>query len=209
MCRDLAERVVFGEEAADGLAVDLARGEVDETLAVLGAVLDLRRTTGWGMIGGSKTLSRSGMRERTYHWECVDEVAVDGVERPRVVVRGRADRRQVYRLGAQIRGSGSRSRSRSRGEGKPNRQSAEGGGGMTTTIIIRKRPRNGNAVNLSIYLRKQASERASDQTQPTRSAILMRPSSLESFLMLRRWKEIRPARCGGGAGSTRWRILSQ
>ena len=38
---DLAERVVFGEEAADGLAVDLARGEVDETLVVLGAVLDL------------------------------------------------------------------------------------------------------------------------------------------------------------------------
>jgi hypothetical protein len=33
--------VVFGEEAADGLAVDLARGEVDETLVVLGAVLDL------------------------------------------------------------------------------------------------------------------------------------------------------------------------
>ena len=40
--RDLAKRVVFGEEAADGLAVDLAGGEVDETLAVLGAVLDLR-----------------------------------------------------------------------------------------------------------------------------------------------------------------------
>jgi len=39
---DLAERVVFGEEAADGLAVDLAGGEVDETLVVLGAVLDLR-----------------------------------------------------------------------------------------------------------------------------------------------------------------------
>ena len=38
---DLAERVVFGEEAADGLAVDLAGGEVDETLVVLGAVLDL------------------------------------------------------------------------------------------------------------------------------------------------------------------------
>lgn len=35
--------MVFGEEAADGLAIDLARGEVDETLAVLGAVLDLRR----------------------------------------------------------------------------------------------------------------------------------------------------------------------
>jgi hypothetical protein len=33
-----------------------------------------------------------------YHWERVDEVAVDGVERPRVVVRRRADRRQVYRL---------------------------------------------------------------------------------------------------------------
>jgi hypothetical protein len=41
--RHLAERVVFGEEAADGLAVDLAGGEVDETLAVLGAVLDLDR----------------------------------------------------------------------------------------------------------------------------------------------------------------------
>lgn len=63
--------MVFGEEAADGLAVDLARGEVDETLVVLGAVLN--------------------------HWECVDEVAVDGVEGARVVVRGRADRRQVYR----------------------------------------------------------------------------------------------------------------
>lgn len=43
---DLAERVVFGEEAADGLAVDLARGEVDETLVVLGAVLNLRCTKG-------------------------------------------------------------------------------------------------------------------------------------------------------------------
>jgi len=63
--------VVFGEEAADGLAVDLAGGEVDETLVVLGAVLD--------------------------HWEGVDEVAVDGVEGPRVVVGGRADGRQVYR----------------------------------------------------------------------------------------------------------------
>ena len=31
----LAEGVVLGEEAADGLAVDLARGEVDQTLAVL------------------------------------------------------------------------------------------------------------------------------------------------------------------------------
>jgi hypothetical protein len=38
--------VVFGEEAADGLAIDLARGEVDETLAVLGAVLDLKRREG-------------------------------------------------------------------------------------------------------------------------------------------------------------------
>jgi hypothetical protein len=38
--------VVFGEEAADGLAVDLARGEVDETLVVLGAVLDLGSTKG-------------------------------------------------------------------------------------------------------------------------------------------------------------------
>jgi hypothetical protein len=33
--------VVFGEKAAYGLAVDLARGEVDETLVVLGAVLGL------------------------------------------------------------------------------------------------------------------------------------------------------------------------
>lgn len=33
-----------------------------------------------------------------YHWEGVDEVAVDGVEGPRVVVGGRADRRQVNRL---------------------------------------------------------------------------------------------------------------
>ena len=46
--RHLAERVVFGEEAADGLAIDLARGEVDETLAVLGAVLDLQRKEGIG-----------------------------------------------------------------------------------------------------------------------------------------------------------------
>lgn len=63
--------MVFGEEAADGLAVDLARGEVDQTLVVLRAVL--------------------------HHWEGVDEVAVDGVEGPRVVIRRRADRRQVYR----------------------------------------------------------------------------------------------------------------
>ena len=34
--------MILGEEAADGLAVDLARGEVDQTLAVLRAVLDLR-----------------------------------------------------------------------------------------------------------------------------------------------------------------------
>jgi hypothetical protein len=33
--------VVFGEEAAYGLAVDLARGEVDEAPVVLGAVLGL------------------------------------------------------------------------------------------------------------------------------------------------------------------------
>lgn len=48
---NLAERVVFGEEAADGLAVDLAGGEVDETLAVLGAVLDLRGTEGISVVG--------------------------------------------------------------------------------------------------------------------------------------------------------------
>jgi hypothetical protein len=36
----------------------------------------------------------------TYHRERVDEVAVDGVEGPRVVVGGRADRRQVYGLGS-------------------------------------------------------------------------------------------------------------
>lgn len=63
--------MVGGEEAADGLAVDLARGEVDETLVVLRAVLD--------------------------HRERVDEVAVDGVEGARVVVGRRADRRQVDR----------------------------------------------------------------------------------------------------------------
>jgi len=40
--------VVFGEEAADGLAIDLAGGEVDETLAVLGAVFDLQRKEGIG-----------------------------------------------------------------------------------------------------------------------------------------------------------------
>ena len=45
---------------------------MDESLAVLRAVLD--------------------------HRERVDEIAVDGVERPCVVVRRRADRRQVYRL---------------------------------------------------------------------------------------------------------------
>lgn len=43
---NLAERMVFGEEAADGLAVDLAGREVDETLGVLGAVLDLHGTKG-------------------------------------------------------------------------------------------------------------------------------------------------------------------
>lgn len=68
--------MVSGEEAADGLAVDLAGGEVDETLVVLGAVLD--------------------------DWERVDEVAVDGVEWARVVVGGRADRGQVYGLGRSV-----------------------------------------------------------------------------------------------------------
>jgi hypothetical protein len=43
-CHHLAEGVILGEEAADGLAVDLARGEVDQTLAVLRAVLDLQGT---------------------------------------------------------------------------------------------------------------------------------------------------------------------
>jgi len=38
------------------------------------------------------------MRQGRYHWEGVDEVAVDGVEGPRVVVGGRADGRQVYSL---------------------------------------------------------------------------------------------------------------
>jgi len=85
--------VVFGEEAADGLAIDLAGGEVDETLAVLGAVFD--------------------------HWECVDEVAVDGVEGARVVVRRRADGRQVD--GLQIHPSSS---SRRRWEGKEDLQIA-------------------------------------------------------------------------------------
>jgi hypothetical protein len=42
ICHHLAEGVILGEEAADGLAVDLARGEVDQTLAVLRAVLDLQ-----------------------------------------------------------------------------------------------------------------------------------------------------------------------
>jgi hypothetical protein len=44
--------------------------------------------------------SRRNLRGRKgrYHWEGVDEVAVDGVEGPRVVVCGRADGRQVYRL---------------------------------------------------------------------------------------------------------------
>lgn len=44
--------MVFGEEAADGLAIDLARGEVDETLAVLGAVLDLQRKEDIGRSSG-------------------------------------------------------------------------------------------------------------------------------------------------------------
>jgi hypothetical protein len=89
--------VVFGEEAADGLAIDLARGEVDETLAVLGAVLDLKRREGRkrssamsAVVGNAKK-----KRSRADHWECIDEVAVDGVEGARVVVRRRADSRQV------------------------------------------------------------------------------------------------------------------
>ena len=52
-------------------------------------------------------------RSRADHWECVDEVAVDGVERARVVVRRRADGRQVD--GLQIHPS---SRRRKRWEGK-------------------------------------------------------------------------------------------
>lgn len=116
--------MVFGEEAADGLAIDLARGEVDETLAVLGAVLDLQRKEDIGRSSGMSLrhtlVSFSGSRKceekrrsRADHWECVDEVAVDGVERARVVVRRRADGRQVD--GLQIHPS---SRRRKRWEGK-------------------------------------------------------------------------------------------
>jgi len=47
-------------------------------------------------------------RSRADHWECVDEVAVDGVEGARVVVRRRADGRQVD--GLQIHPSNSRRR---------------------------------------------------------------------------------------------------
>lgn len=102
MVDDLAERVVGGEEAADGLAVDLARGEVDETLVVLRAVLDL--CTSHTSINNSalvveKKKKKSGVeKRRDYHRERVDEVAVDGVEGARVVVGRRADRRQVDRL---------------------------------------------------------------------------------------------------------------
>ena len=56
---------------------------------------------------------RRRRRSKADHWECVDEVAVDGVEGARVVVRRRADGRQVD--GLQIHPSSS---SRRRWEGK-------------------------------------------------------------------------------------------
>ena len=68
----LLQRAIFGEETADRLAINLTGGEVNETLPILTAVL--------------------------HHWQCIHEVAVDGVQRAGVVIRWSADCSQVYHL---------------------------------------------------------------------------------------------------------------
>lgn len=42
----LSKGVISRKEASDGLAIHLASGEVDKTLAILGAILDLHRFHG-------------------------------------------------------------------------------------------------------------------------------------------------------------------
>lgn len=64
--------VILGKEVANGLAINLASGEMDEALAVLPAVL--------------------------HHGERIHEVAIDGIQRTRVVISWRADRCQVDNL---------------------------------------------------------------------------------------------------------------
>ena len=90
----LSQGVVLGKEPADGLAINLAGGEVDEALVALDAVLDLREIS---VKLGARIRRRreANRRQRSYHGEGVDEVAEDGVERASVVVGRGADGSQV------------------------------------------------------------------------------------------------------------------
>jgi len=63
---------IFGKEAANGLAIHLAGGEVNETLVILTAEL--------------------------HHRQGIHKVAVDGVQWPRVVIGWRANGCQVDHL---------------------------------------------------------------------------------------------------------------
>jgi hypothetical protein len=70
--RILLEGAVVREETADGLSIHLTSGEVDEALPILTAVL--------------------------HHWQCIHEVAVNGVQRPSVVIGWGANSSQVDHL---------------------------------------------------------------------------------------------------------------
>uniref|UniRef100_A0A7C8YV23 Uncharacterized protein n=1 Tax=Opuntia streptacantha TaxID=393608 RepID=A0A7C8YV23_OPUST len=71
ICRILTQGAILWKEATNGLPVHLASRKVNQTLVVLRTVLN--------------------------HWQRIDEIAVNCVKRPRIVVSRSTDRRQINR----------------------------------------------------------------------------------------------------------------
>jgi len=97
----LTKCTIFGEEASNRFPIHFTGREVNETLVVLRTVLRLNPKLQSSIPTSTHTHTVRESKQKksnTHHRKRVDEVAVNGVERASVVIRGSAYSSQVNGL---------------------------------------------------------------------------------------------------------------